>query len=134
LMLQVGRDGRVREAVAEQVNLRTLGNEKQMASMRNMLAQSALRAAREWTFQPPTTGELAHLDAWSGRVTVNYLLDGEEAADYGQWRAYIPGPRHPAPWLKDDEDAANTSPDTLLAGGFQMLGQGLKLLTPLQGS
>lgn len=133
LVLRIGRDGRVEEAVAEQVNLRTAGTPNQMRMMRNMLAGSALRAIREWTFQPPTTGELAGRDSWSGRIAVDYTLNGERAPEYGQWHAYIPGPRERAPWLPQTDLAEGESPDTLLAGGFRPVGQDLKLLTPLQG-
>lgn len=133
VLLRIGRDGRVQEAIAEQVNLRTVGTPRQMTSMREMLGRSAVRAVREWTFQPPTTGELAQEAEWSGRVTVDYLLDGEKGAVNGEWHAYIPGPRQRAPWLQEDDLADGESPDTMLAGGFQGIGQGLKLLTPLQG-
>lgn len=133
VVLRIGRDGRVLDAIAEQVNLRTLGSANEMRVMRNVLAGSALRAIREWTFQPPTTGELAQQEEWSGRIAVAYLLNDEKDAEHGQWHAYIPGPRQQAPWLPDGELGVSESPDTLLAGGFRPVGQGLKLLSPLQG-
>lgn len=133
VVLRIGPDGRVLDAAAEQVNLRTIGTPHQMTQMRNMLAGSAVRAIREWTFQPPTTGELAGRGEWFGRVAVDYTSHGEKDSEYGQWYAYIPGPRARAPWASAEEDA-DAAPDVMIAGGFQPMGQGLKLLTPLQGS
>lgn len=129
---RIGPDGKVLDAIAEQVNLRTLGTASQMESMRNMLARSAVRAIHEWTFQPPTTGELASRGEWSVRIAVDYVIGEERAPGYGKWYAYIPGPRQRAPWLQADDLGESESPDTLVAGGFRPVGQGIRLLTPLQ--
>ncbi|TDK27154.1 hypothetical protein E2F46_02770 [Luteimonas aestuarii] len=131
--VRVGRDGSVLDAVAEQVNLRTRGTPRQMESMRNMLARSAVSGVREWTYAPPTSGDLVGEESWSGRVTVDFTLDGEGRPEYGQWHAYIPGPRAIAPWLVDDL-GAHGSPDLADPDGLHLVGQGLKLLTPLQES
>ncbi|MCW0401105.1 hypothetical protein NB688_002133 [Xanthomonas sacchari] len=137
LVLKVGRDGRVADAVVEQVNLRVVASEQQMQQLREVLGKSALGAARKWTFRPPSEGK--HVDApyWNVRVPVDYaLLDqprqGAPSA-YGRWMSYVPGPRQRAPWSAD-EDAAGFSPDLLPAGGVYMAGNGgPRLLTPLQG-
>lgn len=131
LILQINRQGLVEDAFVEQVNLKTVGNEKQMSQMRDMLAKPALAAARKWTFRIPVTGEEADSEYWQIRVPVDYVLSDTRSAGYGQWDVYIPGPRHHAPWRQDTLDH-DDSPDAMLAGSIYQVGKGLRLLTPLQ--
>ena len=74
LVLRIDRQGRVADVVTEQVDLRIVGSENQMRTMRNLLAKPALLAARKWTFQVPTTGDAAGQDEWSARVPVDYAF------------------------------------------------------------
>src|SRR3546814_15367670 len=67
------------------------------------LAAVSLEAARDWTFTPPSTGELAKQSSWSVRVPVDLSLGDKKEADYGEWKAYLPGPYQRADWLDDDE-------------------------------
>lgn len=134
LVLQIGRDGTVTDAVAEQVNLRVLGNQREMERIRRVLAQASLAAARKWTFTPPTTGE--HVDApyWSIRVPVDFMLSDNGRVGttaYGTWEGYVPGPRQHATWVRDADDAG--SPDALMAdGGIYPASSPFKLLTPFE--
>ena len=129
LLLRVGRDGKVQEAFAEQVNLRSLATENVMQKVRDGFAQSAVSAARRWTFTPPTQGPLASADYWTVRTTVDYLLD-LDTFQYGKWVAYVPGPRQTADWV--DQELAKQSPETLVGGETYALTEGeLRLLTPL---
>lgn len=134
LVLKVGRQGTVEDAVVEQVNLRIVGSERQMENWRRQFADASLGAARRWTFAPPTGGERAGDPYWSLRVPVEFLIDtGPASSRYGKWHAYIPGPRQRAPW-SDEEDPA-FSPDALAeGGGVYMAGspERLRLLTPLE--
>lgn len=130
LVVRINRDGRVEDVFAEQVNLRTIGSEREMERMRQMLARPALAAARRWTFSIPTTGEDADNDYWSLRIPVQYLLYDEKEPGYGEWQAYIPGPRHKAPWSKR-ELRPDESPDAMVAGRVYQEGREMKLLTPL---
>lgn len=133
LVIKVERDGSVGEVLAEQVNLGTVGNERQMRQMRQMrkwLSEAALTAARRWRFQPPTEGDTANAPFWQVRVPVDFLFWGEQLPGYGEWRAYIPGPRQSAPWMEQDDACA---PDALVAGEVYEVGKGRRLLTPLSG-
>jgi len=137
LVVKVGPDGKVQDAVAEQVNLRILGSESELRLLREVLAKSALSATKNWSFRVPTEGEQAAKAFWNVRVPVSYSLDRQPSEgqdrDYGKWISYIPGPRQKAPWVDDDE-AAGFSPDTLGDGGVYMANSnGPRLLTPLQG-
>lgn len=131
VVLRINREGAVEDAFAEQVNLKTLGTDRQMERMRDMLVKPALVAARRWTFQVPTTGESAGRQYWSVRVPVEYLLGDDGRAHYGQWEAYLPGPRQKAPWSRETIDP-NESPDAMIAGRVYEDGEGMKLLTPLE--
>lgn len=131
LVLRINRQGTVEDVLAEQVNLKATGSAREMRRMRSILAAPAVAAARRWVFQVPTTGEEAGKEYWSVRVPVKYAFTDVREADYGQWEAYMPGPKQEIPWLQDDPDAAQ-GPDAMIAGGVYMVGEGMKLLTPLQ--
>ncbi|MEV5120699.1 energy transducer TonB [Stenotrophomonas indicatrix] len=132
LLVKVGRDGKVADVIAEQTNLTVVGPERTMNQLRDVLAKASVRSAREWTFNPPTTGEDKDRDFWTVRVPVNYFFD-KQSERYGRWTAYIPGPRQPAPW-KTGEETLVAGSDLLPEGGVYMVGraqEGPRLLTPL---
>ncbi|UOV03078.1 hypothetical protein [Pseudoxanthomonas mexicana] len=47
MVLKIGRDGKVEEAIAEQVNLTAVASGAVMSHQRALLAESAVRAARK---------------------------------------------------------------------------------------
>lgn len=134
VVVKVGKDGRVSDAIVEQVNLKTVGLESEMAAWRKSLSNAALQGTRKWTFATPTKGELADDEFWSARVPVAFHMDKRFNTAYGKWEMYIPGIRQTIPW--SDEDRPGFSPDGLADGGVYMLGKndGPKLLTPLDGT
>jgi hypothetical protein len=134
VVVKTDKQGRVADAIVEQVNLRTIGTDREMEAWRKALADAALEAARKWTFTPPVRGELADDESWSARVPCDFKMDDRSDFVYGKWDQYIPGPRQSIPW--SDEDRPGFSPDSLAAGGVYMLGQskGPKLLTALDGT
>lgn len=131
IALRIGRSGQVEEAAVEQVNLRVLGTEGDMERMRAALTKPALAAARRWEFRPPTRGESAGAEFWEVRMPVDYAIGGSRTA-YGEWEAYLPGPRMLVPWRVEGLDS-DVSPDTLVAGELRQMGMGLKLLSPIEG-
>lgn len=131
VVARFGRDGRVQESFAEQVNLRVVDSERGMNKWRTLLSSAALLAAKQWAIRPPERGEEADDDHWTVRVPVDFVLNGEKGPAYGQWQAYIPGPRQRAPWI--DPDEVSMSADALAGGGVYPVGGGLRLLTPLGG-
>jgi hypothetical protein len=130
VVLRVGRDGRVHDAFAEQVNLKIVAGERQMDGWRGLLAHSALAAAKRWSFIPPIAGNSTD-EFWFARVPVAYDLESGRLPKYGQWETYVPGPRQVAPWLDHDE-VAHAGIDASVAGTVSQVGKGLRLLTPLQ--
>ena len=131
LVVRIDRQGRVADAVVEQVNLRFIDSERQMDHWREVMAEPALKAARHWSFNPPTTGEYVGNAFWSARVPVDYRMEGDASPKYGHWQPYVPGPRHPIAWLNKFGNDIAQSPDALAAGGVYQVGQDLRLLTPL---
>jgi hypothetical protein len=131
VVLRIGRDGRVHDAFAEQVNLKIVAGERQMDGWRGLLAHSALAAAKRWSFIPPTAGNSMDDEFWFARVPVAYNLESGRLPKYGQWEAYVPGARQVAPWLDHDE-VAPAGVDAFVAGTVSQVGKGLRLLTPLQ--
>lgn len=130
LLLKIGRDGKVEDMVAEQVNLRAIGHTRMMRTAREVFANAAMRAARGWRFRTPAAGPDADAPFWSVRVPVDFLLEGQRPPGYGEWSSYVPGPRVTAPWEIEEDGAVGA--DTYAAGGVYQVGQGsLKLLTPL---
>jgi TonB family protein len=136
LLLRIGRDGTVTNAGVEQVNLGEYGSDKEMQQFREMLADSALYAARHWTFNVPTSGESANRLFWDIRVPVNYNLVawGPSHPDtYGKWAGYIPGPREVIPWRQQDPHPSSQGSDAIPDGSISQADENLKLQTPLNG-
>ena len=132
LVVQIGRDGKVANVDAEQVNLRVAGTENQMAMLRKQFTMAAVNTARGWTFDIPTTGETANDKHWLVRVPVEFVLTGpgEKKSNKSGWDTYIPGPRNIAmPWAQEQLRTAG-SPDALPDAGIYPLREGAELLTP----
>lgn len=128
LALRVDRNGHVVEAAAEQVNLSNTGSEYILRQYRRVLAESALRAARQWSYAIPTTGPLAKRDSWTAHVPVNYSLNEMDAPKRDRtWVSYVPGPYTPAPWV--DKPDINAT-DALADDGVRTEGAGPTLLSP----
>lgn len=138
VLLKVGRDGKVADAAAEQVDLRIIASDSQMAVWRGVLADAALRALRHDTFNPPTVGHEAGRPYWVARVPVTFDLQGPAAplvsrrVAYGQWQPYVPGPVQEPVWSEAYHLAG--SADALPTDGVSLADTGLRLLTPLRGT
>jgi hypothetical protein len=135
VLVKVGPDGSVEDAIAEQVNLPFYAAERVMESYREVFGDAAVRAAKASTFNPPTVGEFVGKSAsvripyefWAGSGTDGVIKP------YGQWSSYVPGPLHPAPW---EVGQLLGAPDlrSADAGAQPLSGPGdLRLLTPLGG-
>lgn len=132
VVARIGPDGRVEDAVAEQVNLPFYASERVMESYRKVFGEAAVRAAKTSTFTPATVGENVGQSV-SVRVPYVFQFEGGKLVDapYGQWASYVPGPYQPAPWRAGE---LTGSPDLMAtgAGAQPLLGtDGLRLLTAL---
>lgn len=136
LVLRIGADGAVEDAIAEQTNLNAVGSERDMDRFRNLFERSSLAAAKTWTYRIlDQQTDASHADEHRIRVPVGYAVsdnarDAKRSQAYGQWKTYIPGPRRPIPWMNRDELMAGGA-DAVADGNVQLIGSGLRLLTPL---
>ncbi|MGH8158005.1 MAG: energy transducer TonB [Rhodanobacter sp.] len=137
LLVRVGRNGQVEDAAAEQVNLKIYASDHDMDRFRTDLAKAALAAARQWTFNTPTTGKHVDDAYWVARVPVNFdvrpLGSSADREPYGKWQTYIPGPRQLVPWSEKNK-LLSDAPDAVPDGGIYQLNQSLRLTTPLGGA
>lgn len=131
LLLRVKRDGTVADVFTEQVNLTSVGNAQQMEIIRNRLSQATMRVARGWTFSLPEDALTGEREYWVVRVPVAFELPGDRAASYGEWSAYLPGPKRRPEWVQPDPPGF--SPDALVTGGIHSGETKFRLLTPLEG-
>ncbi len=131
LLVRIGRDGNVADVFPEQVNLTAVGNRQQMNLIRRRLSEAAVIAARKWTFS--LSGEALADDREHRvvRVPVNFAFADERAPKYGEWSAYLPGPKEKPGWGRPDP--AGFSPDALAGGSIQPEESRFRLLTPLGG-
>lgn len=135
LALKVGRDGKVEQAIDEQVNLRNRGSEAEMDKVRGVLASASIKQAYKWRFHVPTKGPDADKPYWSVRVPVSFHVatSAQRPPELrsGTWVAYVPGPRKQVPWRTDD---AGSDPQAMQDGVVYQDGRGPKLLTSLGDS
>ncbi|MFZ5635378.1 MAG: hypothetical protein ACOY82_02205 [Pseudomonadota bacterium] len=132
LVLRYDREGAIVDLDVEQVNLRVIGSEAQMAQWRTALARASTDAAKHWRMLVPP-GDIPEGERYGiGRVPVAYMFENQRPTRYGQWEAYIPGPRSVIPWW-DVTSMAATPPEALAPGAFHGGTTGRRLLTPLDG-
>lgn len=114
LLLKTTPDGKVLDAIAEQVNLATVTGGRSMERWRGILAEASLDRAREW--QLGTLPLVPGHDFALARVPVQFSLGPDRSPDdrYGRWEVYNPGPRQRNPW--SEEPDSTFSPDLLLPG------------------
>ena len=104
VVLRLNPDGTVAESHVERVDMTVLANEKTLRKFSKILAESALGAAKRWTFNI-TPARLAQPQPIGVRVPVVFMLANKTPAapqaGYGRWQAYVPGQYTPVPWLHD---------------------------------
>jgi len=133
MRLLINRQGRVEDAIAEQVNMGIVASDQELDKWRNVLAEASLRTAKGWTFHIPTVGREATKDHWEARVPVNYSIQGRTPREsYGKWDPYVPGPEKAVPWQQKFEEPSGAA-DAIADGGLYQIGSGLHLTTPLNG-
>jgi|APAra7269097189_1048546.scaffolds.fasta_scaffold09102_1 hypothetical protein len=134
----VGRDGRTQKVLAEQVNLRTAVPKRYQEQFRKDLANAATKALSSWTWTVPTSGRLADSPGWWVRVPVIFTLNNKgkpEVKDpgYGEWDAYIPGPRLQMTWDKSGPNLQSQGSDAIADGSIHLDDSSARLTTPLGG-
>ena len=136
LLLQIGQDGHVQQAFAEQVNLRQYLAQTRNEIYAHDLAEAAIEGTKNWTFEPPSTGPSAKDNSWLIRVPVDFTLHEMGTPDpdaYGKWDEYMPGVVQKAPWI-GNRRLVSGRPDSLAQSMLEQLGTGPHLATSLDSN
>lgn len=131
LVLKLDREGNVVQQHVEQISLSArAANENIAESWRRKFEQASIAAAKRWKFDVTEVinGETV---AGSVRVPVDYMM-GSGSVD-NKWRAFVPGPKHPVPWVSS-EAIASQNGEGLGDGDVQPLDSRFKLKTNLVGT
>ena len=141
VLAQIDRQGRVKNDLAQQVNLGFVGNDLEMKRWRTVFAASASRAVKRWIFNIPKTGPQVGGLYWYVRIPITYRRFGEPSVAYGGWDVYMPGPMETAPWIKQLQHSPSIGNDKLLSSnidatprGGSFLQGGLHMTSKLDGT
>jgi hypothetical protein len=127
--VKIGPDGKFVDGVVQQVNLTMVGTNDQMRRARRFLGQGALDFARHCGYSVPAKEQAAGKEYWTGVLPFRFAYDDQSLEEYGQWHAYVPGPRAEIPW--QDPIRANMGVDAVQNGAPTLDDSGPRLLTPL---
>lgn len=101
VVLRLNPDGTVAETHVERVDMTVLGDAKTLRKFSKVLAEAAVGESKQWTFDIAPE-RLAKPEPVAVRVPIEFKLVADESqiqeAEYGRWRAYVPGPYAPIPW------------------------------------
>lgn len=109
VVLRLNRDGSIAETHVERVDMTVLSNEKTLRKFSKVLAEAAVGAAKQWTFNIATE-RLARPEPIGVRVPVEFKFadrDQTPKEKYGRWQAYVPGPYVPIPWENRTADGGD---------------------------
>jgi hypothetical protein len=112
LALRADETGKVLEAQAYQTSLdRNDISDVDAQHYRHLLEQASLQAAKNWHYDPSESIGGKSVGS-TVMVPIAYSLGRAE----GKWKAYYPGPVHPAPWIHDGHLADNQELSSLEDG------------------
>lgn len=102
LYLLIDEDGKVIDATAGQTSLTMRAKDEREAEVwRKRFERASLAVAKSWRYDPSEFVD-------GKRVAKRYAIAPIEftiARSDKQWTAFVPGPVHPALWMKDAKDA-----------------------------
>jgi hypothetical protein len=125
LIVRVDEHGKAIDVHRYQTSLSPHAKGAEAARWRRIFEHASTNAVKHWTFEP---GELVDGRPIGGSVMVPIefrLTDAGSARGDGQWRAYVPGPIQPAPWLSeaivaDDVGALGNGETLALSSRFRL--------------
>lgn len=130
LVLKLDEHGKVTRMHVEQVSLdHRTRSERAAERWREVFADASMTAARRWTFD---IGEIVNGEPVGTSVRVPVAFQIGHGGD-NNWETYLPGPRHPVPWVTDEVVAA-TEGMSLADGEVQSLSSRFQLTTEVVGT
>lgn len=135
LVLKLDADGNVVDVLAEQTSLDKRTHSEQVADKwRGVFEQASIGAAKKWKFKPGETVNGEAVDSLV-RVPVTFRMgDARRNDDVGSWKAYVPGPVNPIPWVTEGSVASQAERDRLRDGDTQPLSSRFKLVEDVVGT
>jgi hypothetical protein len=101
LAMRLDENGRVTDVQPYQTSLDARANSENDAERwRKMFEEASVTAAHSWTYDLSETLNGKTIGTNVIVPVVFSLLNGS-APQPGRWKAYVPGPVHPAPWMTD---------------------------------
>jgi hypothetical protein len=103
LAMRLDENGKVTDVQPYQTSLDARANSENEADhWRKLFEEASVAAARSWTYDLSETFNGKKIGT-NVIVPVVFSLSNVSgsAAQPGQWKAYAPGPLHPAPWMTD---------------------------------
>jgi hypothetical protein len=103
LAMRLGENGRVTDVQTYQTSLDArASSENDAEHWRKMFEEASVTAAHSWTYDLSETFNGKTIETNVIVPVVFSLLNVPGSAPQpGQWKAYVPGPVHPAPWMTD---------------------------------
>lgn len=127
IALRIHRSGKVTDAMVEQVNLHVVDRERNMELWRKMLGDAALRDALKTQFNVPDGAFPPGVDERVTRMMFVFQTEASPAPRYGEWAAYVPGPRAEISW-REASDLTAMAPDALPPDVMQVSNSGIRRL------
>jgi len=109
VVLRLNPDGTVAETHVERVDMTVLGDAKTLRKFSKVLTEAAVDGSKQWAFNI-APAQLTKPEPVAVRVPIAFELGDRNLtpkAEYGRWRAYVPGPYAPIPWQKRTADGGN---------------------------
>lgn len=135
LAIRVGPDGRAADVLAVQSMLYDVrGSASALRVGIRMLEQSAIDAAKAWTFNVPATAKPRNADEQTITVPVEYVMDKAKVDLAGKWRTVVRIPKRPIGWMTPDAGAQSVGVADAVAGEMIPLHGAVALATDVVGS
>jgi len=133
LVLKLDRAGKVVQQHVEQTSLSArAANEKVAEDWRRRFEQVSIAAAKHWTFDLTEIVDGKTSES-SVRVPVEFFTSRGRGGRDNTWSRFIPGPKHPVPWV-DPATLASQTGDDLGNGDVQPLDSRFKLKGDVVGT
>lgn len=134
LAIRVGPDGRAAEVLAVQSMLYDVrGGASALRVGIRMLEQSAVSAAKDWTFNVPATAKTRTADEQTVTVPVKYLMDKAKANLAGQWRTIVRVPKRAISWKTPERGTQSVGVADAVSGELIPLNSAIALATDVVG-
>ena len=99
-----------------------------------MLEQSAVDAAKKWTFNVPATDKPRTADEQTVTVPVEYVMGKAKVDLAGKWRTIVRIPKRPIGWLTPETGNQSVGVADAIAGELIPLNSAVALATDVVGS